>query len=340
MSHLSEDGAAPSGSTAAAGELVRRGAAAHPPGIGPARRLMRRMLLRLSRPFGAYQEEVNRGLWSSVQDVDARVQALERLQLDLLAEDLAAGLDSLRARVAGAEEVTDAARALPYVAAGVLEQFSDPRMGVVVGFRDGGAAPEQSYKAFEDAFRGPESRVSERQAAYLPLLEPGAPVLDAGCGRGELLDLLRERGVPYAGVDNDPDMVRHCRDKGHADVEHVSANDHLRGLPDESLGTIFSAQVIEHMPFDELKEFLRLSQAKLRPGGAFVAETVNPHAPHALKAFWVDPTHRHPLFPEVTLVLCRLAGFESGYVFHPLGTGHVEDDRFRESEYAVVARKA
>ena len=65
---------------------------------------------------------------------------------------------------------------------------------------------------------------------------------------------------------------------------------------------------------------------------------------HALseqcQAFWVDPTHQHPLFPEVVLVLCRLAGFASAYVFHPLGTRHVDDDRYRESEYAVVATKA
>ena len=46
----------------------------------------------------------------------------------------------------------------------------------------------------------------------------------------------------------------------------------------------------------------------------------------------------HPLFPEVLLVLCRLAGFASAYVFHPLGSGHVEDDRYRESEYALVAK--
>ena len=68
-----------------------------------------------------------------------------------------------------------------------------------------------------------------------------------------------------------------------------------------------------------------------------MAETVNPHAPHALKTFWVDPTHQHPLFPEVLLVLCRLSGFASAYAYHPLGTGHVDDDRLHESEYAVVA---
>ncbi len=69
----------------------------------------------------------------------------------------------------------------------------------------------------------------------------------------------------------------------------------------------------------------------------FIAETVNPHCVSALKTFWVDPTHQHPLFPEVALQLCRSAGFASAFVFHPNGTGEVAQDRFTQGEYAVVA---
>jgi SAM-dependent methyltransferase len=160
------------------------------------------------------------------------------------------------------------------------------------------------------------------------------------CGRGELLDLLRDGGVEGAGVDSDPGMVARCHAKGHRDVVLADANEHLEQLAPGSLGAVFSAQFVEHLPPRELTRLLELSRSRLRPGGLFVAETVNPHAPHALKCFWVDPTHRHPLFPEALLVLCRMAGFASGYAFHPLGTGHVDDDRYRESEYAVVATNA
>jgi SAM-dependent methyltransferase len=135
-------------------------------------------------------------------------------------------------------------------------------------------------------------------------------------------------------------MVAHCHAKGHRDVVLADANERLEQLAPSSLGAVFSAQFVEHLPPRELTRLLELSRSRLRPGGLFVAETVNPHAPHALKCFWVDPTHRHPLFPEALLVLCRMAGFASGYAFHPLGTGHVDDDRYRESEYAVVATNA
>ena len=49
--------------------------------------------------------------------------------------------------------------------------------------------------------------------------------------------------------------------------------------------------------------FFALAEAKLAPGGVFIAETVNPHSIAASKAFWVDPTHRNPIFPEVAAAL-------------------------------------
>jgi SAM-dependent methyltransferase len=249
-------------------------------------------------------------------------------------------LDSLRSRIAAGEAVIAGGLALPYAAPGTLEQFREPLAGVVIGYRDGEGADTPTYLGFEEVFRGPEERVTERQRTYLRLLEGHEPVLDAGCGRGEFLDLLREQGIRYSGVDIDRGMVQRCREKGHAPVTLASANEHLAKLPDGELGAVFSAQVIEHLPYAELVRFFELCLAKLRRGGVLVAETVNPHAPHALKMHWLDPTHQHPLFPEAALVLTRLAGFASAYVFHPLGTGHVDDDRHRESEYAVVATKA
>jgi SAM-dependent methyltransferase len=96
---------------------------------------------------------------------------------------------------------------------------------------------------------------------------------------------------------------------------------------------------VEHMPFARLEALLAAALRALRPGGLLIVETVNPHAPDAMKGFWLDPTHERPLFPEVLLVLCRIAGFASGYVFHPGAAGDVEADRFSAPTYAVVATR-
>ena len=186
-------------------------------------------------------------------------------------------------------------------------------------------------------FRGSEQAIRDRQRVYLDLVADRGPVLDAGCGRGEFLDLLEERGIECRGVDLDPDMVRRCREKGHENVEQGDLVEALERTPAGSLGAIFSAQVIEHLEHDRLLRFLELGLSRLRPGGLLIAETVNPHSAAALKSFWVDPTHVRPLFPEAVLALCALSGYAAGDVFAPLGTGDWDEDRTRAGEYAVVA---
>ncbi len=283
-------------------------------------------------------------LGSLTSDVDATfnrdratVEDLRETQERLWAEAEAA-LASLREQAEDARETLRAANASPYMAEDRFAAHTHPLLGEVVGFA---TSPEgvtdEGYRGFEDLFRGPEEMIRDRQATYLNLVGGFAPVLDAGCGRGEFLDLLREKGVEYRGVDRDPGMVARCRQKGHEGVEEADLLDLLEGLEPDSLGTVFSAQVIEHLDLGQLQRLLELSLARLRPGGLFIAETVNPHSPAALKAFWVDPSHRQPLFPETMLALCQLAGYAGADVFCPQGSGEWESDRLSQGEYAILA---
>jgi hypothetical protein len=93
---------------------------------------------------------------------------------------------------------------------------------------------------------------------------------------------------------------------------------------------------VEHLRADDLVELMRLAAAKLEQGGTAILETVNPNSPSALKAFWVDPTHHHPLFPEVLLAFARFAGFRSGRVEFPGGSGDFESDVYDSPDYALV----
>jgi SAM-dependent methyltransferase len=171
---------------------------------------------------------------------------------------------------------------------------------------------------------------------YVELLRGHEPVLDVGCGRGELLTLLREAGIAASGVDSDAGMAERAREQG-LDVVVADGAQHVAALPADSLGAVTAMQVIEHLPYATLLALFTAARRTLRAGGLFVAETVNPHAAHALKTFWVDPTHRHPLFPEVTLVLARDAGFSEAFVCHLHGERDVRRDRFAQSSYALVA---
>ena len=169
--------------------------------------------------------------------------------------------------------------------------------------------PEFDYQAFEDRFRGPEEEIKERQRVYVPYFEGRDNVLDFGCGRGEFLELLHENGVQARGVDLDLDMVLLCRDKG-LDVVQGEAFEYLGSLPDESVGGVFAAQVIEHVPPRRVIELVRLCYRKLAPGAALILETPNPSCLMVFAdSFYKDLSHVHPLHPDTMHYLFGAAGF-------------------------------
>lgn len=165
------------------------------------------------------------------------------------------------------------------------------------------------YMCFEDAFRGSREEIAARQRDYLPYFEGASDVLDMGCGRGEFLALLRDAGVTARGVDTNADAVERCREQG-LEAARSDALAHLRPLADESLGGLFSAQVVEHLEADYLMQVLGEANRVLRPGARIVLETINPASWTAFfSAFVRDVTHRHPLHPDTLSYLLRASGF-------------------------------
>src|SRR2546421_94976 len=217
------------------------------------------------------------------------------------------------------------------------------------------AASVPDYFAFESRMRGNVESIRERQRRYLEELRENAPVLDIGCGRGELLGLLREAGVEARGIDADADMVAYARGDG-LDVEQADLVAYLEAAADGSLGAIFMSQVVEHLPAPTLVETLRLATAKLRPGGVLIAETINPLSPIALRNYFADLTHAQPLVPETLELLARQSGFaetEVRFLNEPAerltepddpviaaNVRRLNDLLFAPLDYALVARTA
>ena len=290
--------------------------------------------------------ELGKHLELGQMEIRAEIMAIQRhvgrTDADTAAHmsQLVARLDGLVAQQVALEQHLAEVRTLPYINKDLaFEVWEQPGTGVVQGFRHNlHDDDDDDYLEFTDAFRGSEEHVRELQRPYIEMLAAETPVLDLGCGRGEMLDLLQASDVnDVSGIDLDPKMVAHSQRKGHQ-VVLGDAVEVLAAQANDSLGSIFSAQLIEHLPYESLLRLLGLATEKLRPGGLFVAETVNPHCVNALKAFWVDPTHQHPLFPEAMLQLARSAGFVSAFIFHPGASGDIEADRFVAPAYALVAR--
>ncbi len=171
------------------------------------------------------------------------------------------------------------------------------------------AAADSVYTAFENRFRGPREATRARQEDYLPLFRDSAPVLDLGCGRGEFLELLRAEGIAARGVDGNASAVGECRQRGlDAVLGDVVAV--LQSQPRASLGGLFAAQLVEHLPPPTLGALLRAAHQALRPDGVLVLETVNVASGLAfLDVFVRDLTHEAPLHPETLRFMVAAAGF-------------------------------
>src|SRR5579875_78577 len=164
------------------------------------------------------------------------------------------------------------------------------------------------YVAFEDRVRDSQT-VKEKQRRYLKYFAGKSTVIDAGCGKGEFLELLHAAGIDAKGLDLNLDMTLECREKG-LEVEHCDAIEYLARQPDASVGGIFSAQVIEHLTSAQLSAMIALSWRKLKPGGVVVLETLNPESIFVqYRWFWMDPSHVRLVHPQTLQFMLESTGF-------------------------------
>jgi ubiquinone/menaquinone biosynthesis C-methylase UbiE len=116
--------------------------------------------------------------------------------------------------------------------------------------------------------------------------EAGMRVLDAGCGRGEVLLACARQGAAVAGVDYSEDAVDLTRetlaDYPDSDIRHGDVT--RLPWPDDSYDRILFGDVIEHLEARQADAALRELRRVLRPGGMVLVHT----APNLLfrKAGW------------------------------------------------------
>lgn len=218
---------------------------------------------------------------------------------------------------------------------GVSELWEEP-YEFEGGFEE--ASWEDFYSAFEEVFRGEREKIKLSQQKYVELLERHfdrkpelreGMVVDLGVGRGEFLELMRERGFKVVGCDLREDCVRDLKAKGF-EVYQADALDFLRRLSDR-VSVITAFQVIEHLEWERLFALVQVAFEKLEEGGVLILETINPWAFEAFPRFYLDYTHVKPIPPELLAFLYYRVGFRELRAIH--------SDPIKEKAHPEMPRK-
>jgi 2-polyprenyl-3-methyl-5-hydroxy-6-metoxy-1,4-benzoquinol methylase len=154
---------------------------------------------------------------------------------------------------------------------------------------------------------------------FSPLLpvHKEATILDLGCGYGEFLYFLQSKDYTETrGIDLNIQQLEVARSLGVRNVQCGEAQEFLR----TSVGQfdfISAIDVLEHVPKDQVLEFLDFVYAALRPGGRFLCQVPNLAAFYT-PLFYMDFSHETPFTTSSLKQVLQFANFQNVRVF-PIG---------------------
>jgi SAM-dependent methyltransferase len=146
-------------------------------------------------------------------------------------------------------------------------------------------------------------------AFYLPRFAGCRQVLDLGCGDGDFVALLQERSVDVLGVDSDPKTCAAAAANG-LPIVQADVFDYLAGLEPASVDGIFSAHMVEHLPYERVMSLIDAAFRVLRPGGVMVLATPDTRTIFShLDMFYLHFGHVSFYHPRLLCFLLEHAGF-------------------------------
>ncbi len=179
----------------------------------------------------------------------------------------------------------------------------------VAGGAAADAALDIDWVHFANKFRGDAPKIEAHFASYLPYFEGCQRVLDIGCGRGEFLSSLKQKGITGVGVDLYEENIEILRGQG-LDAKQADVFEYLAAEGPGSFDGIFCAQVIEHLPPAQVWALVKACAQALKTGGVIVFETPNPECLAIFSThFFIDPSHQRPVPPALLCFYLEEAGF-------------------------------
>ena len=145
-----------------------------------------------------------------------------------------------------------------------------------------------------------------------PLLPPptAGPVVDIGCGRGNLVRLLQTDGFDAEGIDVSPEQTALAQAAGITRVRQGDFRAILAAHP-AHYASITATDVLEHCTKPEVLATFDEVAAALRPGGVFVARVPNAVSPLGGHIRNGDFTHQTSFTARSIRQLAAASGFDT-----------------------------
>jgi len=145
--------------------------------------------------------------------------------------------------------------------------------------------------------------------ALLPAPAAG-PVVDIGCGRGELVRLLQADGFDAEGIDISPEQAALARAAGVSRVHHGAFRVILATHPAHYAANT-ATDLLEHLTKPEVLQTFDDVGAALAPGGVFIGRVPNAVSPLGGHIRNGDFTHQTSFTARSIRQLAAAAGFDS-----------------------------
>jgi 2-polyprenyl-3-methyl-5-hydroxy-6-metoxy-1,4-benzoquinol methylase len=170
----------------------------------------------------------------------------------------------------------------------------------------------EAYASQHAGYGGEEAAALVYRRDIRPLLPPPAtgPVVDIGCGRGELVRLLQADGFDAEGIDISPEQVSLARAAGVARVRQGDFRAILAARP-VHYAAITATDLLEHLTKPEVLQTFDDAAAALTPGGVLVGRVPNAISPLGGHIRDGDFTHQTSFTARSIRQLAAAAGFDT-----------------------------
>ena len=103
-----------------------------------------------------------------------------------------------------------------------------------------------------------------------PKVNPGAKILDLGCGNGSLTNFISKQGFQTVGVEESPSGVAKAQ-KNFPQCKFLEGSIYVPPPLEDNFDVVISVEVIEHLFYP--RELVKLAKKSLKPGGHLIVTT-------------------------------------------------------------------